>query len=89
MHIQWRWLVVPSLLIAASGCPDVKVDNDEIGSGGPVVEFDPGNKIIPFPNNLLLDPTTGKVNVPASCGEGAASMATRVGVVNKLDGFGT
>ncbi|MGE3765955.1 MAG: hypothetical protein AB7L94_27110 [Kofleriaceae bacterium] len=89
MHIQWRWLVVPSLLIAASGCPDVKVDNDEIGSGGPVVEFDPGNRIIPFPNNLLLDPMTGKVNVPASCGEGAASMATRVGVVNKLDGFGT
>lgn len=89
MHIQWRWLIVPSLLIAASGCPDVKVDTDEVGNTGPVVEFDPGNKIVPFPNNLLLDPTTGKVNLPMSCGEGAASTATRTGVLNKLDGFGT
>ena len=89
MHIQWRWLVVPSLLIAASGCPDVKVDEDEVGNAGPVVEFDPGNKIVPFPNNLLLDPTTGKVNLPMSCGEGAATTATRTGVLNKLDGFGT
>lgn len=90
MHIQWRWLVVPSLLIAASGCPDIKVDDpaDEIGNAGPVVEFDPGNKIVPFPNNLLLDPMTGKVNLPMSCGEGAATTATRTGVLNKLDGFG-
>lgn len=89
MHIQWRWLVVPSLLIAASGCPDVKVDTDEVGTGGPVVEFDPGNRVVPFPNNLLLNPMTGKVNLPMSCGEGPASTATREGVVNKLDGFGT
>ncbi len=91
MHIQWRWLVVPSLLIAASGCPDVKVDDpqDELGNAGPVVEFDPGNKVVPFPNNLLLDPATGKVNVPMSCGEGPATTATRTGVLNKLDGFGT
>jgi hypothetical protein len=89
MHIQWRWLVVPSLLIAASGCPDVTVDEDEIGTAGPAVEFDPGNRIIPFPNNLLLNPMTGKVNLPMSCGEGAATTATREGVLNKLDGFGT
>jgi hypothetical protein len=91
MHIQWRWLVLPSLLLAASGCPDVKVDapEDEIGNAGPVVEFDPGNRIVPFPNNLLLNPETGKVNLPMSCGEGAATTATREGVLNKLDGFGT
>ncbi|MFN0252036.1 MAG: hypothetical protein ACKV2T_34485 [Kofleriaceae bacterium] len=89
MHIQWRWLVVPSLLIAASGCPDVKVDEDEIGTAGPAVEFDPGNRVVPFPNNLLLNPMTGKVTLPMSCGEGAATTATREGVLNKLDGFGT
>lgn len=89
MNINLRWLIVPSLLIAASGCPDVKVDNDEVGTAGPVVEFDPGNKIVPFPNNLLLDPMTGKVNLPMSCGEGPATTATREGVINKLDGFGT
>ncbi len=89
MNIQWRWLVVPSLLITASGCPDIKVDANEVGTAGPVVEFDPGNKVVPFPNNLLLDPTTGKVNLPMSCGEGAATTATRTLVLNKLDGFGT
>jgi hypothetical protein len=89
MNINLRWLIVPSLLIAASGCPDVKVDPDEVGTAGPVVEFDPGNKIVPFPNNLLLNPMTGKVNLPMQCGEGPATTATREGVVNKLDGFGT
>lgn len=89
MHFLWRWLVVASLLIAASGCPDVKVDDNEVGATGPVVEFDPGNKIIPFPNNLLLDRKTGKVALPASCGEGAATTAIRAGVLNTLDGFGT
>ncbi len=94
--MQNKWLapfLVSGLLVGASGCPDVKVDPgegvDDMPTAGPIVEFDPSNKIIPFPNNLLLDPTTGKVNVPASCGEGPASMATRVGVVNQLDGFGT
>lgn len=89
MHFLWRWLVVSSLLIASTGCPDVKVDDDEIGTGGPIVEFDPGNRIVPFPNNLLLDPKTGKVALPMSCGEGAATTAIRIGVLNTLDGFGT
>lgn len=89
MHIHWRWLALSSFLIAAGGCPDVKVDDDEIGTGGPVVDFDPGNKVIPFPNNLLLNPTTGKVTLPMSCGEGPATTALRTGVLNQLDGFGT
>ncbi len=94
--MQNKWLatfLVSGLLVGATGCPDVQVDPGEgvndTPASGPVVEFDPSNRIIPFPNNLLLDRTTGKVNLPASCNESPASMATRVGVLNKLDGFGT
>ena len=80
--------------VAASGCPDVKTDPGE-GQGqlppadGPTVEFDPANSIIPFPNNLALDPTTGKVALqPAAC-ETPTAAALRTGVLNTLDGFGT
>ncbi|MBA3459358.1 MAG: hypothetical protein H0T46_05320 [Deltaproteobacteria bacterium] len=86
------WLV-PSLLISAAGCPDVSVDPgegvDDTATAGPVVEFDPANKVLPFPNNLVLDPTTGKVNLPKQCNESALSTSTRENVLNKLDGFGT
>jgi dienelactone hydrolase len=75
------------LLLAVSGCPDVKTDGDETASP-PVVEFDPANKIVPFPNNLLLDPLTGKVSLPTQCGETPSVKALREGVLNKLDGFG-
>ena len=89
MQRKWLWALVPGLALGVTGCPDVTIDEDEVGSGPPVVEFDPSNRIIPFPNNLLLDPATGKVNLPASCGESPASMATRTMVLNQLDGFGT
>jgi hypothetical protein len=75
------------LILAATGCPDIDTDVNESGSV-PVVEFDPSNRIIPFPNNLLLNPMTGKVNLPEQCGETAALTALRVGVLNQLDGFG-
>lgn len=88
MQNKWLWALVPGLVIGAAGCPDVEVDPDETASP-PIVEFDPANRVIPFPNNLLLDPTTGKVNLPASCNESPTSQATRVGVLNQLDGFGT
>ena len=89
MQSKWLYTLVPGLLLGATGCPDITVDPDEVGTAGPIVEFDPGNRIVPFPNNLLLDPTTGKVNLPASCNESPASMATRTMVLNQLDGFGT
>ncbi len=81
-----QWLVCLTLALAA--CPSVTVDDNE-GALGPTVEFDPANKIIPFPNNLLLDPASGKLNLPEQCNESPASTATRVGTLNKLDGFGT
>ena len=79
--------------LGATGCPDIDLDENE-GLGGPVAEFDPANRIIPFPNNLLLDPATGKVNLPAGCSptggpESPSAQALRENVVNQLDGFGT
>ncbi|MBA2538995.1 MAG: hypothetical protein H0V17_05115 [Deltaproteobacteria bacterium] len=82
MKTQW----LACLLLGA--CASVTVDDNE-GGLGPTVEFDPANRIIPFPNNLLLDPATGKLDLPQQCNESATSTATRVGVLNTLDGFGT
>ena len=81
-------------LLAFGACSNVSIDADQtVGTlpaiDGPTVEFDPANAIIPFPNNLLLSPTTGKVNIPAQCGENATTKAVREGVLNTLDGFGT
>jgi alpha-beta hydrolase superfamily lysophospholipase len=77
--------------IAAASCVSVDTDPTETGTvtTGPIVEFDPGNSIVPFPNNLLLDRTTGKVNLPAQCGESPLAGALRQLVLNALDGFGT
>lgn len=82
-----KWLAC-ALVALTSGCPDVKTDADET-SADPVVEFDPSRSVVPFPNNLLISQTDGKVAVPPGCNESAATKATREGVLNKLDGFGT
>ena len=52
------------------------------------VVYDPTAGVIPFPNNLLIDQGTGKVNIPARPGESAAQAALRQGL-NTLDGFST
>jgi hypothetical protein len=79
-----NWLA--SLLVLA-GCPDVSTDSNDKAS--PYVEFDPANSIIPFPNNLVLSPTTGRVSIPAGACESAGQAAVRTNVLNKLDGFGS
>ncbi len=81
-----RWLACVFAL-ALAGCPDVELDTNEIVER-PVVEFDPAHRIIPFPNNLLIDPDTGRVDLPEGCNESAAQKATRA-QLNQLDGFGT
>ncbi len=83
-----HWLMA-LVLIGAAGCPDIEVDENEVGTAGPQVEFDPAGSVIPFPNNLLIDPATGLVNLPAQCNETPTSKALREQVLNKLDGFGT
>lgn len=50
--------------------------------------YDAASGNIPFPNNLLLDRTTGKVDIPATPGESPADKALRQGL-NTLDGFTT
>lgn len=83
-----HWLLA-LVLIGATGCPDIDVDENEVGTAGPQVEFDPSGSVIPFPNNLLIDPATGLVNLPEQCNESPTSKALREQVLNKLDGFGT
>lgn len=82
-----RYLVLASLVAAIACAPDIDVDEGEGLS--PIVEFDPGNSIIPFPNNLLVDPTNGKVNIPEGCNESVTQTALRTLVLNQLNGFGT
>jgi len=89
-----RWLAC-LLAVTASGCPDVKVDSDEGGVPAAQVEFDParsqaeGARYIPFPTDLVRNPETGKLALSAQACETAAAKATREGVLNTLDGFGT
>jgi pimeloyl-ACP methyl ester carboxylesterase len=77
-----------ALALAGAGCVDVDTDTGE-GAPSPTVEFDPAQSIIPFPNNLVMNPATGKVNLPMQCNESPAQTAIRSGVLNTLDGFGT
>jgi hypothetical protein len=84
--------IVAACLLA--GCVDtVEVDAQETVldlTTLPIVEFDPGRGVIPLPNDLLLDRETGRVRVPASCGEEPDSPAARLrGALNQLDGFAT
>jgi len=87
-------LLACALVATMSGCPDVKVDPDE-AAGGPTVEFDPARsqltkaRFIPFPNDLVRDPMTGKINLPEQACESPTSKATRENILNTLDGFGT
>lgn len=88
-----KWFACLLAALGVTGCPKIDVDTNE-GGAQPTVEFDPANKVIPFPNNLLLDPATGKVNLPATCNpnggtESPVAQALREQVLNKLDGFGT
>lgn len=86
------------LVLATSGCPDVKVDSGE-GETGPTVEFDPAAQVLPFPNNLVLcvtgkdaagEPcTVGKVAIPPPACETPAAKSIRTTTLNQLDGFGT
>jgi hypothetical protein len=83
-------VLLPWLLF---GCAErVTADDNEKGPlpSPPVAEFDPAARVIPLPNNLLLDPVSHKLSLPAQCGESAGSAAEQVRKsLNQLDGFGT
>ncbi len=55
---------------------------------GPFAEFDPTTGRIPFPNDVLIDQKTGKVNLPIDPNAPAQQKALMMGL-NQLDGFST
>jgi hypothetical protein len=52
----------------------------------PMAVFDPATGTVPFPNDVLLDPMTGLVNLPIPAGDPQAALKMQL---NKLDGFST
>jgi hypothetical protein len=79
-------------LAFAGGClPSVEIDEDEtVVSPAPVAQFDPAQRVVPLPNALLVNPESGRVNVPVACGEVPGSPAEGLRLsLNQLDGFGT
>lgn len=85
-------LLVSSGMLVLAGClPAVDVDEDEtVVSPAPVAEFDPAQRVVPIPNALLVDPQTGRINLPVACGETPGSPAEGLRLaLNQLDGFGT
>jgi hypothetical protein len=55
---------------------------------GAVVTFDPADSVIPFPNDVVRNPATGKVALPTPAGA-SASQAALIAGLNTLDGFST
>jgi hypothetical protein len=76
-----------------AGCVElVETDSEETFGvlPPPTAEFDPAQQRVPFPNNLLRDPVSGRLTLPPQCGEEAGSAAAQVrATLNELDGFGT
>jgi len=82
---------VGAALCVAPGClGDVETDASETTPVSvPVAEFDPAQSIVPLPSALLMNPATGRLNVPASCTETPDSAAAALRAeINQLDGFG-
>ncbi len=89
MKKQWF-----AYLLLLAGCPSIGGPDPGEGSDlppidGPTVEFDPASGIVPFPNNLVVNPMTGKVNLPMQACESPTAAGIRTGILNTLDGFGT
>jgi len=90
-----RRTIIGTCLLCLIGCGvDIPLDDAETAGNlgaidGPTLEFDPSGGVIPFPNNLLLDPTTGKLDLPAQACESPTQTGMRTLILNTLDGFGT
>lgn len=88
-----RYLMLCFLGLVAIGCNSTDTDSPQ-----PVPQFLPTpfpgytfplvdltNRIIPLPNNFVLDPATGRVNLPGGTGTGDST----INAANSLDGFST
>ena len=77
----------PLLVLLAGACaPDIARNPPPAVI---VVEFDPGATVpvVPTPNDLAKDPSTGLIVVPPTPGESAAQREFEVGYLETLDGF--
>jgi hypothetical protein len=86
-----RALAILAAIFWAASCVDIQTDPGErpgkLGErDGPTVEFDPAQRVIPFPHDLLRE--SGKVFLPPQCGESQTAKTLRERVLNALDGFG-
>ncbi len=87
-----HWISVACLGLVGGCVESVTLDAVETGRllPLPLAEFDPGSRILPLPNALLIDPATGRINLPQACGEMPDSAAARLrAALNQLDGFAT
>ncbi len=75
-----------ALLIVAGGCtPDIPQNAPP--AAAIVVPFDPLAGVAPAPNDLVRDPSTGRVIVPPTPGESAAQREFEVDYLGTLTGF--
>ena len=85
--------VVAALSAMAVACiPEAEVDDNETINNlnaGAAQDFSPADGVVPLPNILTLNPTTGRNNFPSQCGESAGAAQLRGGILNTLDGSGT
>lgn len=68
---------------------DPDIARDPAPSAAVVVEFDPGATVpvLPLPNDLAIDPVTGKISVPPNPGASAAQNEFNADYLSTLSGF--
>lgn len=88
MRKTGAWLLFSAGWLSACA-KEVKVDANETQpiAKASAVQFDPGRGVVPFPNNLVRNPATGRVALPQQCGESPIQTNLRAGVLNSLNGF--
>src|SRR4051812_43755096 len=72
-----RVLLLPIFLAGCAASVDADPDETSSIAALPLAEFDPGKKVIPFPNNLVTDAATGKLALPAQRGETSTGKVLR------------
>ena len=79
--------LLPFLLLLGACAPDI-AQNPPPGPAV-VVEFDPGSMppVVPAPNDLAINPTTHKIQIPITTGESAAQAEFNQNYLGTLDGF--
>ncbi len=76
-------LLLPILIVGAC-TPDIE---KETRPRIVTAEFDPAASVVPLPNDLARDPTTGKIVVPASATDTAAQKEFNQQYLGELTGF--